>query len=659
MARDRARIEALREDVHAGGVSRRDVVKRGVALGLGAPAIAGLLAACGGAAPATGPAAAATGAASATAAPSKPSAATGAPSASPSNGGASASPTSANVSSPAATVTGAGAGAAETPGKGRGKAELLRILYWQAPTILNPHLSQGNKDWAASSLVLEPLIDVDVQGNLIPVLAAEVPTLENGGVTSDGKSVTYKLKKGVVWSDGTPFTAEDVKFTWQYVSDAATAATTVANYGLIADIQAEGDTTVTITFKDPAPAWYSPFSTGFGGQILPKHILQDVVGVKARDAAFNLKPIGTGPYVVREFRPGDVITYDINESYREADKPYFKQVEFKGGGDAKAAATAALQTGETDWAWNLQVEKTILESMANGATGVLLSNPGTGVERILLNFADPNTEVNGARSEPSTQHPFLTDKAVRQALALATDRDTIATQLYGPTGTATANLLVAPEKFASKNTTYAFDTAQAAKLLDDADWTGNPRSKNGVQIKLLYQTTINPLRQKTQEVVKQGWEQIGCPTELKSVDAGVFFSSDAGNPDTVAHFYADAEMGTDGPSNPYPIDFMTRWKSSNPDVDIPQKKNSWAGRNYNRWVNADYNRLWEQARVELDPATQVELFTGMNELVVNEVVAIALVARADVVAANTKLKGYRPSPWTPDVRDIANWYFEE
>src|SRR4029079_15825841 len=168
------------------------------------------------------------------------------------------------------------------------------------------------------------LIDIASDGSVIPVLAAEVPSLEAGTVAKDGKSVTYKLKPGVTWSDGEPFTAADVKFTWQYAVDVDAATTTIAIYQGIDDIEVVDDQTVTVKFKDPTPGWYSPLATGFGGVILPEHILKDFTGTKARDAPFNLKPIGTGPYVVDEFKPGDVINYSMNENYRADDKPYFK-----------------------------------------------------------------------------------------------------------------------------------------------------------------------------------------------------------------------------------------------------------------------------------------------------------------------------------------------
>ncbi|HBY46881.1 MAG TPA: peptide ABC transporter substrate-binding protein, partial [Chloroflexi bacterium] len=158
----------------------------------------------------------------------------------------------------------------------------------------------------------------------------------------------------------------------------------------------------------------------------------------------------------------------------------------------------------------------VLVPMAEGSTvGDLVNTPSVNVERLLVNFADPNKEVDGARSEPSTQHPFLSDKSVREALMLASDRQTVADQLYGPAGKATPNILVAPEKFASQNTSFEFNLDKAKQTLDAAGWTGSPRAKGGVPIKILYQTTINPLRQKTQEIIKQGWESIGVPTELK------------------------------------------------------------------------------------------------------------------------------------------------
>ena len=439
-------METLREleaAARLGQLSRRDVLKRAAALGASAPVIASLLAACARQEATPTPASAA----------QTPAAATPAPAASPTPAAA-ASPTPA-------------------PAAKRGQGGLVKLLWWQAPTILNPHLAQGSKDFNASRLVLEPLADINDKGELVPVLAAEIPSVENGGVSEDAKSVTWKLKKDVKWSDGQPFTSKDVKFTYEYVIDEKTTATTIANYTVIESIETPDDYTVVIRFKDPNPAWMNVF-VGPYGRILPQHILKDYVGEKARTAPFNLNPIGTGPYKVKEFKPGDVVVYEMNENYREPDKPYFAQVEFKGGGDATTAAWAVLQTGEVDYAWNLQVEAQVLDQLEKAGVGVVEVIEGVYVERILVNMTDPRKEVDGERSKLGVPHPWQSDLRVRQAYALACQRDVIANTLYGRAGKAASNILVAPECFVSKNTSWKLDLDAAAKLLDEAGWTKGP-----------------------------------------------------------------------------------------------------------------------------------------------------------------------------------------
>jgi len=633
-------LATLREQIANGLLSRRTVLKRATALALSAPAIAALLAACGDD-------------------EDDDDTSTSPTEAAGDNGTGNSSD---GEESGEGTSTSDEGGEDSGSGAGRGAGDTLRLLLWQAPTILNPHFSQGDKDGYASRPILEPLVNILSDGSLEPVLAAEVPSLENGGVAPDGLSVTYKLKEGVVWSDGTPFTAEDVKFTWEFATNQETATTTFAGYATIQSVDVVDEHTVTFNFAEPNPGWYGVFSAGYYGAVLPKHILGDSIGEAARNHSFNLNPIGTGPYKLVEFRPGDTVLYEINENYREADKPYFSTVELKGGGDATSAARAVLQTGETDYSWNLQVEKAVLEQLAaNAETGVVLSNLGNSVEQLLINFADPNTEVNGARSEPSTQHPIFSDKRVRDALRLGTDRETIATQLYGETGVASANTLVSPESFRSPNNPVEFDLDKAEALLDEAGWKldGGVRKKDGKEFSIVYTTTSSPIRQKTQEIIKQSWESLGVKVELKAIDSSVYFSSDAGNPDTVSHFYADVTMFTNGPTSPYPLEYMQGFKSSEPETDIAQQSNSWSGNNYNRWVNEEFNELWEQARTEMDPDTQAELFIAMNDLVIGEVVRIGLVHRAIPDGFSNRIKGHVASSWDVGLYDIANWYAED
>ncbi|MCW5879515.1 MAG: peptide ABC transporter substrate-binding protein [Anaerolineae bacterium] len=368
--------------------------------------------------------------------------------------------------------------------------------------------------------------------------------------------------------------------------------------------------------------------------------------------------MGTGPYVVTDFKPGDVVTYAPNPNYREPNKPFFSEVQMKGGGDATSAARAVLQTGEADYGWNLQVPAAVITPLASNpaSKGEMVVAPSSSVERILMNFADPNTEVNGARSEPTTKHPFLSDPKVRQALALAIDRKQIATQLYGPAGVATCNIVVGVPDLESKNTKCDADPEKAKQLLDEAGWkvgSDGIREKDGKKLKVVYQTTVNPIRQATQDLVKAAWQKIGVDTELKSVQAGVFFSSDAGNPDTAAKFYTDVEMFTNNSSDPAFINYLDGWTTK----EITQKSNEWRGANYGRWSNPDYDKLIDQIRQELDPAKRQSLIIKANDMLVNDVVIIPLVARTQPTAAKAKnLVGPSLDPWSAELYNIADWY---
>src|SRR5262249_17543695 len=522
---------------------------------------------------------------------------------------------------PAATTAPAAAKpteAAKPAAGGRGAGALLKILYWQAPTILNSHLAQGTKDYDAARLVIEPLAAAGPDGKPDALPAAEGPTFDNGGVSKDLKTVTWKLKPGIKWSDGSDFTADDVVFTYQYMADEKTAATDSEFTVGVQDVTAKDPTTVVVTWKDPNPNPYQLFVSG-QGNIIQKKQFQEFMGEKAKDAPGNLKPIGTGPYKVTDFKPGDVVTYEINDNYRDKAKPFFKQVQFKGGGDATSAARAVFQTGDFDYGWNLQVESQVLNQLMQGGKGDMITATSGNVERLLINFADPNAPGD-ERSEPTTKHPFFSDLNVRKAFAMAVDRKSMAEQLYGVAGKPTCNIVSAPEDVVSKNTdsmdVCKYDIAAANKLLDDAGWAKSSdgiREKAGQKMSVIYQTTVNPLRQKEQDIVKKGWEQLGVQVELKSVDAGVFFSSDAGNPDTAGHFFTDVEMFTNGPEQPDTTNYLAGWLSTK----IAQKSNDWRQSNYHRWSNPEYDALWNQLKTETDANKRKDLVIKMNDMLVS------------------------------------------
>ncbi|MBW4483256.1 MAG: peptide ABC transporter substrate-binding protein [Tildeniella torsiva UHER 1998/13D] len=533
--------------------------------------------------------------------------------------------------------------------------DTLRLLYWQAPTILNPHFSSGFKDSEASRITLEPLASFDAEGNMVLFLAAEEPTLDNGGVAADGTSVTWKLKEGLTWSDGTPFTAEDVAFTYEFIVNPEVATVNAGTYELVERVEAVDETTVRITFKEPNPAWYLVF-TGTEGMVLPKHVFEAYNGPNGREAPANTMPVGTGPYRVTNFTPGDVIVFEANPNYRDADQIAFSRVELKGGGDATSAARAVLQTGDVDYANNLQVEAAILEQLEAAGQGEVVANFGSLVERVIINFTDPNqATAAGETSSTEFPHPFFSDRLVRQAVNLAIDRDTIAAQIYGPTGQATTNFLVAPDPFASANTSYDYDPEAAAALLDAAGWVDSnnngTRDKEGQEMQVVFQTSVNPVRQKTQEIVKQSLGQIGIGVELKSIDASVYFSGDPASRETLDRFSADLQMFATGNTNPDPGSYMQTYTCD----EIAQKANSWSGSNYARYCNPEYDALWQQAAATLDPEERQDLFIQMNDLLIEDAAVMPIVHRADVSGVSNRLTGINLTPWDLSTWNIADW----
>jgi peptide/nickel transport system substrate-binding protein len=536
----------------------------------------------------------------------------------------------------------------------RGGGGALRTLWWQAPTLLNPHFANGTKDVDASRIFYEPLAGYDPDGNVVPVLAAEVPNIANGTLAKDLTWVIWRLKRGVQWHDGKPFTADDVVFNWEFVSDAATAAVTSGSYREVSRIDTLDSHTVKVVFSKPQPFWADAFC-GNRGMIIPKHLFDQFRGAKSREAPTNLKPVGTGAYRFVDFKPGDVVRAELNPSYHVPNRPFFDQLEMKGGGDAVSAARAVLQTGEYDYAWNMQVEDDILRRLEQGGKGRVNIWPTGNPEHMQCNFTDPWTEVDGERSSLKTTHPFLSDPAVRQALNVLVDRAAVHEQIYGRQGQTTANFLNAPSRFYSKNTRWEFNVDKANQMLDAAGWkrgADGVRGKDGKRLKMVFQTSINAPRQKTQQIVKQAAAKAGIEIEIKSVTASVFFSSDAGNPDTFPHFYADLQMYTTGITQPDPQYFMNQFTS----WEAASKANKWQGRNATRWRSEEYDRTYNAADTELDPVKRAALFIKMNDLVIQNVVVIPVLWRTGVSASTTRLKGMDLSGWDSTFWHLPYWY---
>ncbi len=532
-------------------------------------------------------------------------------------------------------------------------ASVLRLLYSRTPTTLNPHLANGFQDFEAARIVYEPLATYQADGRMVPVLAALIPTLENGGLSSDGKTVVWKLKPDVRWSDGKPFTAEDVAFTYEFVSNPQIAAVTDRYYEAIEKVEVIDPLTVKIAFKEPNPSWALPF-TGQNGMILPKHIFSQLEETNVRQAPANYQPIGTGPYRFIAIADG-IWTFAANEQFREG-TPAFDLVELEGSVTPYVAARRVLREGDADFVHNLQIGIEDRVALAEGGAGKVVATFGAYVERIMLNPTDPDkTAKSGERSSLENPHPFLSDLSIRKAIDFAINREAIANDIYGNAGQLTNQLLPYPTEYTNPSLTYQHNPDLANQLLDKAGWTDTNnngiRDKDGTEMRVVFQTPINPVRQRTQEMVQADLAAVGIDVDIRRVIVDDFFSADPAQTRSINHFYADMQEYNAGSDTPDPTIYMSWWLCD----EIATLKNNWQKPNNARYCNEEYDKTWEQASKELDPTKRAALFQKMNTILMEDVAVIPLVRRAVTNGVSDRITGLNPTPWDASTWDIGTW----
>jgi peptide/nickel transport system substrate-binding protein len=540
----------------------------------------------------------------------------------------------------------------------RGADGDVKIIYWQAPSILNPYLSGGTKDIESSSIVIEPLGRYTETGALVPYLAQEIPTVANGGVSADLTAITWRLKEGLLWSDGSPVTSADVKFTADYCMHPEGGCAQLAKFEGVTSIDTPDALTVTVNFSSPKPNPYGPF---MGGQtpIIQKAQFENCMGAKAPGCTeANFNPIGTGPFVVTDFRPNDVIQMAANPNYRDPAKPAFATLTFKGGGDATGAGRSVLETGEFDYAWNLQLAPDVIANMEKAGKGVAIAGFGPLVERLEMNMTDPSSSLDAdTRSTRKAAHPFLSDINVRKALSMAIDRPLLVEVGYGKAGRVSCDLVPAPDLYAANND-YCMkqDIAGANALLDSAGWAKGGdgiRAKDGVRLSILYQTSTNAVRQDFQALIKQWWGEIGVETELRNLNASVFFGGDPGSPDTFQKFYADVEMYANTFDGTDPQAYLAAYRCGNE----PKPESQWQGENINRFCDPAYDAMLDELAQTGDLAKRGEIAIKLNNMLTKDSYTIVpLVHRGRVSAHAKSLGGVVLNTWDSELWNVADWH---
>ncbi len=575
--------------------------------------------------------------------------ATTAPTSAPTQAAATGAPTNAAAATTAPTTapTQAAAGAPKRGGT-------VTIAYSQEPPTLNHYIGTTSAMWSINSMVIEGLVTLDADGKFVPLLAEVLPTKENGGVSADGKTITFKHKKGVKWSDGSAFTCDDVVSTWKAVTNKESGAASTVGWTEIDSITCPDPDTTTVAFRN----LYAPYLALFRNPIMPKSAGDPATMQKW---AYNRKPLGTGPFQVQEWATADHITLARNPNYREQGKPYLDTIIVKFVPSVDVGLNL-LKSSQVDVMWNLS--EATLPSVAK-MTGIkAVSKPSTSSERLVLNLADPTID---ATPDPANHpHPILGDLRVRQALEYAINKQQIIDALlFGNATVATSDVHAGWATCDLKPSAFSLDKAK--QLLTDAGWIPGPDgirvakgakyAKDGTRLRLKYQTTSgDKLREDTQQVVLDQLKQIGVELYIENQPSDVLFGTWASGA-VRRHGQFDIIQFSPNPDIADPHSHMYTYYDS---AQMPTATNKGVGANYSRWVNPTADKAIEQAGGILDLTQRHDLYCQAAQLIQNELPVIFLYNRSNSHAYSERIQnfvGYNSS--NPDFgANAANWWLK-
>jgi peptide/nickel transport system substrate-binding protein len=526
--------------------------------------------------------------------------------------------------------------------------KVVTMGIYQEPETLNTYIGVQTVITYVHKPFAEYLIDVNDKGEYVPVLVSEVPSVANGGVSEDGLTITYKLKKGVKWSDGQPFTSADVKFTWEALVNPKNLVKSRSGYELIESVETPDDHTAVVKYKE----YYAPYLTRFA-PVLPKHILGELENMN--DAPYNRMPVGTGPFRVTEWVSGDHITMEKNPHYREADKIKIDKLFFKII-PSREVGIAQIQAGDIDGVWDL-IEAQIPMMEKNPEISLCLSNALVS-ERLIMNHSSPVAPNNG---NPDFPHPILADLRVRQAIEYAVDKNTIIDKLlYGKARPGTTEI---PDGWAHnpdvKPTEY--DPEKAKQLLEEAGWKPGPdgiRQKDGTRLRLKITTTTgNKLREMVQQVLLAQMKAVGIEFYIENVPSSVLFGSWSNDADRKKGRY-DILMYTTGPG----IDPHQQYEGYFHSKNIPTEANGGSGYNYTRHRDAELDKWLDLAGKAPSMEKRAEAYRKAQERVAQIVPHIYLYRRVNVHAFRNNLKGWKPNGYgiidAVATWNVADWYVE-
>ena len=513
----------------------------------------------------------------------------------------------------------------------------VRLGMNQELEFLNVMYTQGGNSLEASKSAQRGLLFSDQPGAWVGELALEVPSVDNGLVAADGSSVTYNLREGIKFHDGSDVTSADVKATWEAIMNPDNTPISRLGYEKIGSIDTPDDYTVVVNFAEPFPAWKILFDF-----IFPSEVIE--ANSPGLDESLAMRqPIGFGPYMIKKWRTGEYIEYEANPNYWQgapAVERFFIEIF-----PSTEALLAALETGETDIAWGLRsanIPK--LEELGKTVGVRLVQTVPAGGERYVMN-AD------------ASQAPLFADRNVRVALQHAVDQDTIISDLLGGWAAVNPGTEWFGTPWAAPLERYAYDPGKSKELLADAGWSDSDGDgyldKDGETLEFKHTTTAGVLqREQVQLVVQQQFKDVGVKMNIENGrSAELFGTYDAGG--TWSHGAYEMAGWSHGLRAPDP-EISNRFLCK----DIAGPDNT-TGAQWNRYCNPAVDELLIAASSEFDEAKKTELLHKAQQIMHDDAYRIFLFASGRNYGVAKGLQNFDLGRWHAWYGNMHNWYWSE
>ena len=500
----------------------------------------------------------------------------------------------------------------------------------QEPVNFNPllYVNSGTEE-VPEACMFDALWDINEKGEFVPNLAVKVPTLENGGISQDGKVWKIELKKGIKWHDGIPFTAKDVEFTYQTIINPKVAIRSRSGFDLISEFKIIDDYNIEIHLSKP----FVPFAWAWQKMhIVPSHILSKEADINT--APFNTQPIGTGPYKLVKRVAGSHMVYKRNMDYHRG-APAIETVIHKFVPDQTVAYTQ-FKTGEIDVFGLHGVPPVRFEEARKLPGKDALETPAPWVEFIYFNCGKPQFQ----------------EKVVRQALYYAVDKEKWIKDIYYGLPPRTLSYLHPNHWAYSQNLKDpGYNPEKAAAMLKAAGWKKGAdgiREKNGVKLKFTMSTTAgSKAREQAEAMIQANWKEIGVAMEIKNMPASVVW----GEYTTKSQF--DTLMVGWEPTVGMDPDYTARCHSK----QIPAKYGT--GSNYVQYENPELDKLMEEGVLISDMEKRKAVYQKIQDILHEDVPFAPIFAYMFMYGKNSALKGYKINPYVTDITwNIQDWSWE-